>query len=68
VLDLQGKYYGPPEKHDGFKLFGNTVSQAAGGKDDIQLNTTFGLADLRVGPQGDEQEYRSVFADDKDQD
>lgn len=68
VLDLQGKYYGPPEQHGGFKLFGNDVTQAAGGKDDMQLGITAGLVSLRVGPQGDEQEYREIFAEDKDKD
>lgn len=66
VLDLQGTYYGPPENHDNFKIFGNSVSQTAGGKDDMDLHVTAGLVDLRVGPQGDEKEYRKVFADDKD--
>lgn len=64
VLDLQGTYYGPPEKQNGFKFFGNDVSQLAGGKDDMDLHVTAGLVDLRVGPQGDEKEYRKIFADD----
>ena len=64
VLDLQGTYYGPPEKQDGFKFFGNDVNQVAGGKDDMDLHVTAGLVDLRVGPQGDEKEYRKIFADD----
>ncbi|HEY3858079.1 MAG TPA: hypothetical protein VGM47_00555 [Gammaproteobacteria bacterium] len=68
ALDMQGKYYGPPEQHGGFRMFGNSISQDAGGKDDMQLSVTFGLVDLRVGPQGDEKEYRSLFTDDKDQD
>ena len=69
VLDLQGTYYGPPEKQSGFKFFGNDVTHAAGGKDDMDLHVTAGLVDLRVGPQGDEKEYRKIFADDdKDKD
>ena len=64
VLDLQGTYYGPPEKQSGFKFFGNDVNHAAGGKDDMDLHVTAGLVDLRVGPQGDEKEYREIFADD----
>ena len=64
VLDLQGTYYGPPEKQSGFRFFGNDVTQVAGGKDDMDLHVTAGLVDLRVGPQGDEKEYRKVFADD----
>lgn len=64
VLDLQGTYYGPPEKQSSFKFFGNDVNQMAGGKDDMDLHVTAGLVDLRVGPQGDEKEYRKIFADD----
>ncbi|HEY1773028.1 MAG TPA: hypothetical protein VGH91_07550 [Gammaproteobacteria bacterium] len=64
VLDLQGTYYGPPEKQSGFKFFGNDVNHAAGGKDDMDLHVTAGLVDLRVGPQGDEKEYRKIFSDD----
>lgn len=69
VLDLQGTYYGPPEEQNSSHLFGNSVSQLAGGKDDMDLHITAGLVDLRVGPQGDEREYRKIFAEDaKDQD
>jgi hypothetical protein len=64
ALDLQGTYYGPPEQQDSFRFFGNNVNQVAGGKDDMDLHVTAGLVDLRVGPQGDEKEYRSVFAED----
>lgn len=65
MLSLNGKYYGPPECHAfwcSIHLSGNTVVQQAGGKDDMDLSTTFGLADLRVGPLGDEQPYRREFA------
>jgi hypothetical protein len=64
ILDLQGTYYGPPEKQSGFRFFGNDVNQVAGGKDDMDLHVTAGLVDLRVGPQGDEKEYRKEFSDD----
>lgn len=64
VLDLFGTYYGPPEQHGGFKLFGNSVNELGKGKDDYDLKVTAGLADLRIGPQGDEKEYRQLFSDD----
>jgi hypothetical protein len=64
VLDLQGTYYGPPEQQSSFRFFGNSVNQVAGGKDDMDLHVTAGLVDLRVGPQGDEKEYRRIFAED----
>jgi hypothetical protein len=63
ILDLQGTYYGPPEQHGGFKLFGNSVRQQGSGKEDYDLKVTAGLADLRIGPQGDEKEYRDLFSD-----
>jgi hypothetical protein len=63
ILDLQGTYYGPPEQHGGFKLFGNSVRQQGSGKEDYNLKVTAGLADLRIGPQGDEKEYRDLFSD-----
>ena len=66
VLDLFGTYYGPPEQHGGFKLFGNSVNELGKGKDDYDLKVTAGLADLRIGPQGDEKEYRSVFSEDRE--
>lgn len=67
ILSLNGKYYGPPECHQfwcSIHLTGNTEEQRAGGKDDMDLSATFGLADLRVGPLGDEQPYRREFAED----
>jgi hypothetical protein len=66
ILDLQGTYYGPPEQHGGFHMFGNSVHQQSSGKDDMDLKVTAGLADLRVGPQGDEKEYRDLFSDEAD--
>jgi hypothetical protein len=66
ILDLQGTYYGPPEQHGGLHLFGNSVHQRADGKDDFDLKVTAGLADLRIGPQGDEKEYRDLFAEDRE--
>lgn len=66
ILDLQGTYYGPPEQHDGLHMFGNSVFQQAGGKDNFDLKTTAGLVDLRIGPQGDEKEYRDLFAEDRE--
>ena len=66
LLSLNGKYYGPPECHRfwcSIHLSGNTEEQQAGGKDDMDLHTTFGLADLRVGPLGDVKEYRREFAE-----
>lgn len=67
LLSLNGKYYGPPECHRfwcSLHLVGNTEEQQAGGKDDMDLHATFGLADLRIGPLGDVQEYRREFAED----
>jgi hypothetical protein len=32
----------------------------------MDLKVTAGLADLRVGPQGDEKEYRDLFSDEAD--
>ena len=64
VLDLFGTYYGPPEQHGGFKLFGNSVNEQGKGKDDFDLKVTAGLTNLRIGPQGDEKEYRDIFSDD----
>ena len=66
VLDLFGTYYGPPEQHGGLKLFGNSVNELGKGKDDYDLKVTAGLADLRIGPQGDEKEYRSLFSEDQE--
>jgi len=66
ILELQGTYYGPPEQRGGLHLFGNSVHQQSAGKDDFDLKTTAGLADLRIGPQGDEKEYRDLFVDDPD--
>lgn len=66
VLDLFGTYYGPPEQHGGFKLFGNSVNELGKGKDGYDLKVTAGLADLRIGPQGDEKEYRSLFSEDRE--
>jgi hypothetical protein len=66
ILDLQGTYYGPPEHHGGLHLFGNSVHQQADGKDDFDLKVTAGLADLRIGPQGDEKEYRELFSEDRE--
>lgn len=66
VLDLDGTYYGPPETENKNHFFGNDVLENAGGKDDMRLKVFAGLVDLRVGPQGDEKEYRKVFADEKD--
>ncbi|HEV2111505.1 MAG TPA: hypothetical protein VGT99_09140 [Gammaproteobacteria bacterium] len=66
ILSLNGKYYGPPECHAfwcSIHLSGNTVVQQAGGKDDMDLKATFGLADLRIGPLGEEKEYRREFAE-----
>ncbi|HEX2667941.1 MAG TPA: hypothetical protein VHP13_06160 [Gammaproteobacteria bacterium] len=67
VLSLNGKYYGPPEQHgfmSSFHFFGNSVTQQAGGKDDMDLKVTAGLADLRVGPLGNFKDYHDVFKDD----
>lgn len=66
IMDLQGTYYGPPEQHGGLHLFGNSVRQQAEGKDDFDLKVTAGLADLRIGPQGDEKEYRELFSEDRE--
>ena len=66
VMDLQGTYYGPPEQHGSFKLFGNSVHEKANGKDDFDLKATAGLVDLRIGPQGDEKEYRDLFSEDRE--
>jgi hypothetical protein len=66
ILDLFGTYYGPPEHEGGFKLFGNSVNELGKGKDDFDLKVTAGLADLRVGPQGDEKEYRKLFSEDRE--
>lgn len=63
ILDLFGTYYGPPEQHGGFKLFGNSVDELGKGSDEYDLKVTAGLADLRIGPQGDETEYRKLFSD-----
>lgn len=66
ILDLFGTYYGPPEQHGGFKLFGNSVTEQGQGKDEFDLKVTAGLADLRIGPQGDEKEYRQLFSEDRE--
>jgi hypothetical protein len=73
ILSLDGQYYGPPpeDQKDGFlshlHMFGNTVTQHGKGKDDVDLKVTAGLADLRLGPLGDDKETRrSAFDDDKD--
>lgn len=66
IADLQGTYYGPPEQHGGFKLFGNSVNEQGKGKDDFDLKVTAGLSSLRIGPQGDEKEYRELFSDDRE--
>lgn len=64
ILDFNGKFYGPPEKH-GFlselHFWGNSVKQQGGGGDEIELKAFAGLADLRVGPIGDEKDYRKEF-------
>lgn len=64
ILDLDGKYYGPPERHDfmsSFHFWGNSVEQQGGGSDDMQLKVFAGLADLRVGAVGDVKDYRQAF-------
>lgn len=64
VLSLDGQYFGPPEKHGmlaSLHLFGNSIVHASGGKDDMDLQVTAGLVDLRVGPLGDEKTYRELF-------
>ena len=64
VLSLDGQYFGPPEKHGmlaDLHLFGNSITHASGGKDDMDLQVTAGLVDLRVGPLGDEKTYRELF-------
>ncbi|HSN16802.1 MAG TPA: hypothetical protein VLV87_01215 [Gammaproteobacteria bacterium] len=71
VLSLHGEYYGPPpEKDDGFwshlHMFGNTLNEHAGGKDDADLEVTAGLADLRFGPLGDKEIRRDMFTEDMD--
>lgn len=63
IADLQGTYYGPPEQHGGSHFFGNSVNEQGPGKDDFDLSVTAGLASLRIGPQGDEKEYRDMFSD-----
>ncbi|HEY1991109.1 MAG TPA: hypothetical protein VGH71_01520 [Gammaproteobacteria bacterium] len=71
VLSMHGQYYGPPpEKDDGFwshlHMFGNTLKDHAGGKDDADLKVTAGLADLRFGPLGDKEVRRDMFTEDMD--
>lgn len=64
VMDLDGKYYGPPEKHGFFNdlhLIGNSLAQRVGGADNMDLNVRYGEVDLRVGELGDVHDYRSVF-------
>ena len=64
ILDLDGKYYGPPESHgfgSSIHFWGNSVKQQGPGSDEIELKTFAGLADLRVGPIGEEKEYRKEF-------
>lgn len=64
VLSLNGQYFGPPQKHGmlaGLHFFGNSIVHASGGKDDLDLQVTAGLVDLRVGPLGDEKTYRELF-------
>jgi len=69
VLSLSGQYYGPPPQKEGFwssfRFFGNSVSEQGTGKDDMDLQITAGLTDLRVGPLGDKEERSELFTDDK---
>jgi hypothetical protein len=67
VLDFNGKFYGPPERHDfmsSLHLFGNRVTQQGDGQDAISLRTSAGLVDLRIGAVGDVKDYRGVFTAD----
>jgi len=67
ILDLNGKYYGPPEEHgfmSSLHFWGNSVAQQGGGGDDMQLKVFAGLADLRVGAVGGVKDYRKAFTDD----
>ncbi|MGE5625373.1 MAG: hypothetical protein ACM3ZT_07485 [Bacillota bacterium] len=64
IMDLNGRYYGPPERHgflSSLHFWGNTVEQPAAGGDEIQLKVFGGLAVLRVGPVGDVKDYRKAF-------
>lgn len=67
VLDFNGTFYGPPERH-GFMssvhLIGNSVTQQGDGKDAIILRASAGLVDLRVGAVGEVKDYRGVFTAD----
>lgn len=67
IMSLNGKYYGPPERH-GFMsnvhLFGNSLQEQAGGMDNMQFSVFAGMVDVRFGAQGDEKEYRNVFSGD----
>jgi hypothetical protein len=64
VMSLDGKYYGPPERHGFFNdihLFGNILTERRGGSDDMDLSVRYGEVDLRVGPLGDVHDYRDLF-------
>ena len=64
IMDLNGKYYGPPERHgfwNDLHFWGNTVEQPAAGGDEIKLQVTGGFAVLRVGAVGDVKDYRRAF-------
>lgn len=67
VMSLDGKYYGPREEQ-GFwshvHLIGNSVVQQEKGKDNMDLNVSYGEADLRIGPLGDFKDYRDAFTAD----
>lgn len=61
ALSFNGKLYAPPPSNVHF--FGNTELQQAGGKDDMDVRVTAGEADLRVGPVGDDKDYKGLFDD-----
>lgn len=61
ALSFNGKLYAPPPSS--FHFFGNSESQQARGKDDMDLKVTAGEADLRIGPVGDDMGYKGLFDD-----
>ena len=63
ALSFNGKLYAPPPST--FHFFGNSEVQQAGGKDDMDLKVTAGEVDLRVGPVGDDKDYKGLFDDEK---
>lgn len=67
VLSWNGRYFGPLEQ-EGFwshiHLIGNQVDQHGGGADKMDVRVSFGAADLRIGPLGEDKTYRDLFSDD----